>query len=285
MLDILLYDQAMPQVDALLTLTIDTEQPVELDSFVGAFTSLAEEFRREIRAQHPDAEGDAKIFVKEIRKGSYEADLLPYVLAAAPFVAHMDHVLIVEQFVRTWGKRVTALASGSLGDWKPGKSELKTWANATQAIATDPNATSTLKAATFEDGQRKIIASYTFSTTQAISAQETIDVTYRELEKPGHAEHERVLMVFTRSDTGNASIGKRSGERVVIGEISPKPLALMYASQLAEERIKHEIRESEDNIYKKGFVVDVNVRTVGAKPSVYAVLNVHEIIELPDDEE
>ena len=87
---------------------------------------------------------------------------------------------------------------------------------------------------------------------------------YRELEAPSDADHKRVLMVFTRTDVGDAAIGKRSGERVVIEELSAKPLALMYASELAEQRLKHEIREAEDNVYKKGFVVDVNVRMVRA---------------------
>ena len=89
-------------------------------------------------------------------------------------------------------------------------------------------------------------------------------------------------MVFTRTDVGNAIVGKRSGERVKIEEVHSKPLALMYASELAEERLKHEIREAEENVYKKGFVVDVNVRFVNGKPSVFAVTNVHEVIDLPD---
>ena len=59
----------------------------------------------------------------------------------------------------------------------------------------------------------------------------------------------------------------------------------MYSSDLAEQRIKHEIREAEDNVYKKGFVVDVNVRYVGGKPSVYAIMSVHDVIDIPDEEE
>lgn len=275
----------MTQTDTFFTLTINAEQPIELDAFVGAFTSIAEELRRDIRLNHPDADGDARIFVREIRKGSYEADLIPYVAAAAPFVAQMDQVLIAEQFIRTWGGRISSLISGKLGDWEPTKSELATMANATQAIATDPNAKSTLKAVTYEDGKRQVKASFEFDTKQALEAQKTIDATYREIEKPDHSDHQRVLMIFTRSDIGSASVGKRSGERVVVEEISPKSRALMYASEMAEDRIKHEIRESEDNVYKKGFVVDLNVRMVNGKPSVYAVTHLHEVIELPEDDE
>lgn len=285
MLDFISYNRAMSEAPAVLHLRIQTVDPVEIDAFVGAFTSLAEEYRRDIRENYPDADPEARIFVKEVRKKCIEADLIPYVMAAAPFVAQMDQVIIVEQFVRTWGKRITSLVSGNLGDWSPKKSELKTLVDATEAIARDPNASSTLEAVTFEDGKSQIRASFQFHTSQAKDAQITIDGVYKALEKPTGADHERVLMLFTRSDVGKATVGKRSGERVFIEEVHGKALALMYVSELAEERIKHEIREAEDNIYKKGFVVDVNVRMVGGKPSVYAVTNLHEIIDLPDDDE
>lgn len=285
MLDFTSYNRAMSEAPAVLRLRIQTEEPVEIDAFVGAFTSLAGEYRRDIRENYPDADPEARIFVKEVRKKCIEADLIPYVVAAAPFVAQMDQVIIVEQFVRTWGRRITSLVSGNLGDWSPKKSELKTLVVATEAIARDPNANSTLEAVTFEDGRNQVRASFQFSTSEAKEAQVTIDGVYKELEKPTGADHERVLMLFTWSDVGNATVGKRSGERVLIEEVHGKALALMYASEMAEERIKHEIREAEDNIYKKGFVVDVNVRMVGGKPSVYAVTNVHEIIDLPDDDE
>jgi predicted nucleic acid-binding Zn ribbon protein len=70
---------------------------------------------------------------------------------------------------------------------------------------------------------------------------------------------------------------------VVISEISEKPLAITYGSELAEERIKHEIRESDDNIFKKGFNVDVKLQLSGGRPVAYSIMHVHDIIELPDD--
>jgi len=37
---------------------------------------------------------------------------------------------------------------------------------------------------------------------------------------------------------------------VKIVEISDKRLPLVYGSEIAEEKIKHEIREADDNVYK-----------------------------------
>ena len=92
-------------------------------------------------------------------------------------------------------------------------------------------------------------------------------------------------MVFTRTDVGDAAVGKRSGERVLINEISDKPLAIMYSSTLTEERIKYEIREVDENVYKKGFVVDVKTQLVRGRPTAYATTAVHSIIDLPEEDE
>jgi hypothetical protein len=90
-------------------------------------------------------------------------------------------------------------------------------------------------------------------------------------------------MYFQRSDKGSAEIGKKSGERVIIESVSQKDRPLIYASSIAEERIKHEIRNSDENIYKKGFVVDANVLTKDGRVVAYAITSVHQIIDLPDD--
>nr|WP_321445514.1 hypothetical protein [uncultured Cohaesibacter sp.] len=267
-----------------LTLRIETEDPIELRAFVGAFTSLASEFERQIKDLVPDGRSEGQIYVREVRKGSIEADLLPYLTALAPFIAHLDQALIVDQFVETWGRRISALISGELEGWVPSKNDLKTIADATEAIACDPMGSSTLEAVYFKDGKRQVTASFKFSTPEAKQAQKTIDAQYKLLDQSENETKERLLMVFTRTDVGNAKVGKRSGERVLIEELSNKPLAIMYSSELAEERIKHEIREAEGNVYKKGFVVDVNVKTVNQRPSVYAITNVHTVLDLPDDE-
>jgi hypothetical protein len=104
-----------------------------------------------------------------------------------------------------------------------------------------------------------------------------------ELEKPAQEPHERVLMVFTRSDVHSASLGKPSGEKVLIEEISDKSISLTYGSDLAEQKLKHEIREADENVYKKGFIVDVHTKKVRGKPVAYAVTHVHDVIDIEEN--
>jgi hypothetical protein len=277
------YAQAMALGEPLITLTLDTKEPMQLGAFVGAFASLASEYERYIERSHPDLSGEAELYVREVRPGSVVVDMLPWLSYAAPFIAEMDKALIVEQFVRVWGARFRALLGTASGVSVPEtRSELKDWTDTVAAIARDPDASARLEAATYEDGKRKLRAAFKFNTQEAKKVLKTIEARQRQLEKKEHAEYSRVLMRFTRSDVGDVDVGRPSGERVVIEEISDKPLALIYASELAEERIKHEIREADENVYKKGFVVDVNVRSIGGRPVAYAVTNVHQVIDLPD---
>jgi hypothetical protein len=278
------YPLCMAGGEPHILLTLDTTEPVELGAFVGTFTALANEYERFIRATNPDLADRAEVFVTEIRPGSVVADLVPWFAIASPLIAEMDKILIVEQFVRQWGRRLLALAPKRLIrlPTTETRSELKDFADAVRAIATDPDASAKVEAATFEDGKKKVRAAFKFTTTEARRIQKAVERRQVELEKRVHADHPRVLMRFTRSDIGDVSVGKRSGERVVIDEISDRSLPLVYGSELAEQRIKHEIREGQDNVYKKGFVADVNVRLVGGRPAAYAVTNLHQVIDLPD---
>lgn len=264
-----------------LTLTLDNSQPIELGAFVSAFTSLASDYRRGLENKGLDAE--AKLYITEVRSGSIVADLMPVVATAFPAVAaSLEQLGQAVDFVNTWADRLTKLKDGLVPEGLS-KSELRTFTDAMQAVASDPNANQLLEAATFEDGKRQVKAAFKFTTSDARAIEKTIEGEFKRLEQQTERVHERVLMYFTRSDIGNAPIEKRSGERAIISAISEKDLPIMYASELAEEKIKHEIREPDENIYKKGFNVDVSVQFRGDKAIVYKVLSVHQVIDLPDE--
>ena len=90
-------------------------------------------------------------------------------------------------------------------------------------------------------------------------------------------------MVFKRTNVAHATTGKRSGELVEIETLPNKALPIVYASALAEERIRHEIADADENVYKKAFDVDVNVEIRAGKPVAYRLVSVHDVIDLPDD--
>ncbi len=93
------------------------------------------------------------------------------------------------------------------------------------AIANDPDASATLEAVYFEDGKKKVKAALKFKTKEARVAVRSIENQRREMDKEASADHQRVLMVFSQSNTKDIEPNKRSGERVVIEDLERIPFS------------------------------------------------------------
>jgi hypothetical protein len=281
------YDELMGAAQAFIVLTLDTKHPIEIGDFVSEFTSVASQYDKFMKENHPDLASGAHIFVKQIKKGSIIAELLPYapfvVLGASEIAHHMEQINAVNEFVKNYGTKLKSYFKKNGKHEEASRSDLKDFMGSVEAIAKDPDAKASIEAVVFEDRKRKITAAIKFDTKQAARAVEQIEAHKKLLDLKGDADYERVLMVFRQSNVKTPAVGKRTGEWVVIEKISDKELPLIYASDLAEQRIKHEITQADDNVYKKGFIVDVNVETKGGRPVAYRVTNLHQVIDLPDD--
>lgn len=275
-----LYDVLMEETSAHIEIYLDVEKPIELVDFVSAFTALSGQYERYMRNHHPDLRDEARIFIKEIRPGSILADLIP---SFGSLIGVLDQTIIIRDFVYLFKDNISQYFTigGRVQD--ASKGELKDLMGSIAAIANDPNGKGQVRAVSYKDGRRQVEATVEFNTSQAQQAIKEIESHKKELDKISAADYERVVMTFKRSDVGNADVGKRSGKRVIIEEISKKDLALIYEANLAEQRIKDQMRNTEENIYHKGFVVDVNVEMRGGKPVAYRITNLHQIIDLPPE--
>ncbi|MEO1322267.1 MAG: hypothetical protein AAFV59_04585 [Pseudomonadota bacterium] len=263
-------------------LTLDTQQPVELADFIGQLTSLGRQFDRYMAMNHPDLASEAKFYVREVRKGSFIVEILPVFL---PLVEHIGHVNILDQFVSNWTGRIKKYFEKGGRDPTASKSDLNDVLKTTRALARDPKGTVKLDFVAHEDGKRETRTIIAFHTPEARLAEREVEDHLLELDAQAAAEHDRVSMIFSRPDSQDAKIGQRSGERVVIESISPKPRPLIYASELAEQRIKSELRGTHINLFNLVFIVDVNVELKNDKPWAYRVTHVHQVIEdEPEDE-
>lgn len=267
-----------------MRLKLDTAEPIELGDFVGAFTSLANEFERFVAETYPDAKTDPRMFVREVRSGCVEADMITgLTTAAATVINHMDQILILEDFVRRWGRRMKALITNKIPDDDLiTTAQLNDFYRAAQSISSDPIAVHNVSAMVFEKDGPKVRAAFQFSAVEARAAQQNIEERKLLLALPSATPRQRVLMRYTRTDVHDAAVNKRSAERVVISEISEKEMPVMYSSKLAEREIREHIREADENVYKRGFVVDVMVQMTGEKMSAYAVTDLHQVIDLED---
>lgn len=272
------YAAHMERGNPFIRLRLEVDQPVELGEFVGAFTAMAAEFDRYAKENAPGVDPGATLFVKEVRAGSIEADLIPWVIGGGLITAAASAVTVFD-FVEKYGGKLKQYLKPGGRVPEATKADLKHFHDQVAAIAKEPGSNIEVAAIEIVEGKRIVRSAFRFNSGQAAEITNRIEEHQAEITHRETSDHPRVSMVFTRTDTGKAATGKRSGEKVRIEAISPKPRPLIYASDLAEQRIKHEIRDGEDNVYKKVFIVDVNVETLKEKPFAYRVTHVHQVID------
>lgn len=276
----------MPASQAHIIVKIDTANPIELGDFVAEFTSVSSQYEKFMSDEHPELRPGAQMFVTKVRSGSIIFELLPFapliLFGNSDTIIHqIEAVNAVNEFIKFYGEKLRSfLGNGAAKETN--NSDLKDLMGTVAAIAKDPKGKASIESVVFEDGKRKVRAAIRFDTKQANRAVKKIEAQQRKLEKRGHVDHPRVLMIFRQTNVKNPPLGKRTGEWVTIEDISDKELPLIYASELAEQQIKHEITHEEDNVFKKGFVVDVNLQTRGDRPVAYRVTSLHQVIDLPD---
>ena len=274
------YALLMESEQPYLSLRLDLKDPIEIADFVDLFASVASQLERHIKREYPDFKSDAKIYIKEIREGSIIAEIIAL---GGSLIEHMDKALIVLGFASLFSRRVRNYLTGGR-DETASKRDVSDFLDTVKAIAKDSDGKSTLETAVFKDGILERTVALVFTGKEAREAVSALERHKSELDAKESADRQRVLMYFKRSDIGSAELGKRSGERVIIEDVSNKDYPLIYASPLAEQRIKDEIRHASDNVFKKGFVVDVNIQKMMGKVVAYAITNVHQIIDLAGDD-
>jgi hypothetical protein len=269
----------MEEGGASVVVTLDLAAPVELADFLSTFAGLGAQFERFIRRERPDLEGEVKIYVKEVRKGSIEAELIP--LAYNTMITVMDHAQIVSHFGRAMAARLAPLRTpgGRLPD--ASKTELTQIVDTLAAVAKDPNGKGAFKAVHYTKTGAKTDFQLEFNTAAAQQFTKELEVQYAELDVATDFDHENELLTFFQSNRRDSD---KPGDKGIIEAISPKPLAVIYASDLARERIKSEMVGGDRNIYKLGFFVDVNVQHHAGRPVAYRIKAVRDVIELPEDE-
>lgn len=71
-------------------------------------------------------------------------------------------------------------------------------------------------------------------------AERQIEAQREEMDAKTAADHERVLLQFVRPSAETGKPGKPGGERGIIEKLHRKALPVLYASDLAEQRIRHD---------------------------------------------
>lgn len=187
------YSQLMRESNAYLTITLDLEEPVEIVDFAALFAGIGSQFDDYLKRNHPELKGQARMYVKEVRRGSIVADLIPNI---PDLIGIMDGVLIALGFGALFSKRVRDLIQGRhLEDVS--KTDLKEIGETIRSVSNDADGTMTIESVKYEQGVWNKNLEISFSTKEARQAERTIADQKKALDKIEHVDHERVLMVLS----------------------------------------------------------------------------------------
>ncbi|KRE18211.1 hypothetical protein ASE63_03325 [Bosea sp. Root381] len=267
---------AIGDADAILTIRIDTNDPVELRDFIESLQTFEEQFRRHYERTHAETDDEeAKLIVKTVRSGSIIVDV---VAVLAPIVSDMERVKTIVDFVDMVRAKISPWLAPGGRNPDASLKDLQGFYRAVTAIAKDPSGSLEMKARYVRrDGSGEEVRSeFAVSTHQARIVRDNIAAEQIERQAPSQSEYKQVVMSLHQASLDAARAGRAAGEKGIIGTISERPLKLVYASELAGQRIKSELRE-DDNPLKKAFVVDVNVETVRGSPHAYRITNVYSV--------
>lgn len=275
-----------------IRLKLDTEEPMALTDFVGSFVGIGNQFEKYVASEHPGVRMQSEFFVKEVRAGCIEADLVASIMPAAmvgaiPGVIDViDKGQVLAQFVGDIKEKISVYFKKGGRDARSTRSDLSDFLKTLGGIARDPRANGNIEAAVFEDGERKVTASFRFSSSEARTAEHEIEEHQTELSAKTAADHERVLLRFVRPSVEFGKPGKKGGERGVIEKLARSARPILYASDLAEQRVRAEFLATEGNVFRRLFDVDVNVELSAAgKPLAYRIVALHGVIDMDDEED
>ena len=117
-------------------------------------------------------------------------------------------------------------------------------------------------------------------------AEQEIADHRRELEAKTDENQARVLLRFVRPSVEAGKPGKKGGERAIIESIANRAMPILYASDLAEQRMRHEKIQLEGNVFRALFDVSVNVElTASGRPIAYRITEVHGVIDDEDGDD
>lgn len=263
----------------LIVVVIENNDPIDLLDFTASLTGLAREHEARVRAERPGVEvEETRLLIVEVRKGSIILEMLP---ALAPIVATMEYANTAVSFVQHMSKLVglVKVPGGRLAD--PTTAQLRNLTDTVQSVVRDSKGRLKIEAR-YKNG--RVLQELIIEKDEAVTIEANVIEQRREIEKAKSVAYPRVLMRLHQSSVEDLRVGKRTSEKGIVESIDMTPRTLIYASDIAGQRIKEEIMKPDGNPFQKGFVIDLDVETVGGKPRVYRVIDVFDVIDLDDEE-
>ena len=243
-----------------LTYKIDTEEPIEINDLIKSLKSISSEYASFSKFT------DLNVKVAEVRKGSYEFDLI--LTSLRPLLPLISDINTTSDFVKRMIDIKSYFLDNNSNNINPTVEEAKMLNSVAQPISIVNHGTINV-----------------FNNTENVSLnidkeeyKEIHKSTTKFIEKNKDKKEEKnnifkdrlIYFVQTRSDN------KDYGNKSICEDISDKEIKTNFEN----EQIKNNIL---DNPYHFGFLVDLEVQYINGEVKVYKIIKLNDKIELSDD--
>jgi hypothetical protein len=248
---------------------IENTRPVELTDLTTSLSSLAAQFRRFAEMNGYDIERDElRLFVKEIRSGSIEAELMA-LAANLPMLVHYTGAVIgfAKDLQSTY-----EFFLGKTGTEPPAKDaqDYRNMAGILQSVVHDSGAQFNIAA----KDNAQVFVNIGIGSTEANAIHNRISNRIARMAEPISGLKEGQLFYWYQARNDPRS---QAGDRGIIEAISKRPVKVRFSS----EEVKSAMLKGE--VFHLVYVVDVDVQTVSGKPALYKILAVHDSFSKEDD--
>lgn len=256
----------MEVAESKLTIEILNTKPVELGDLTRLLLGISNEFKRFIDQTEPSlVAADVRLYIEEIRQGRIIADVVaisPQVMQVLPFIN------AVASFTKHLKNAYDYLAGNS--DEKPSldKASYQNLTSILEPIAKDSG--SQLNLGQVEGNVYISINSPTANAVKEKAAQELVA-----LGEATTGLKEKVLFYWYRA---RADTRIQTGDKAIVESVSLRPIKVVFAN----DEIKEQMIQGDDNPFRFAYVVDILIDTIGGQPKLFKVVTVHERFPLED---
>lgn len=273
--------------DEHLVIYLDAGGPVELGELQESLAALARIYHRHHGGDTQETP-PAKLYVTRIESGSIELEIVPLLALLGMPIAFMDSANIIREFSQWVGLKLTSVADAALPTGGMSREDAHDLEAFVAPLTGRKGANLGVTHARFSKREKKgrtereIIAEYRLDESAINRAAVNLRKVTEDPDKraTGDSKTKReVLMVFQQADKSPGKERGRTGDRVIISDVTDKPLPVYFPREAAT--IKRRILEQTENPFSKGYIVDVVVQYAGDDaPKIYSVIDLHEIVDL-----
>lgn len=259
---------SVPEVQPSLVITLHHGGPIELGVLTDSLQALASQFARFADARGIGINGDeVRLHVKEIRSGSIIVELVALAAIVPLAITHTSAVLDFAVKLAETVKYFRAEKADPPDDLKP--KDAQELSRLVGPTAADPKGMIQIEASDAATVNVKIV----MSSNDANAVQNRISHWSATQAAPVSGVRKQQLFYFfqARDDRSAAQ-----GDRGIIEAISKRPIKTIFANKRAKAATLGEA------LFKKAYVVDVDVQTVDDRPKLYRILEVTDSFDRED---